>query len=305
MRISRSILSIPASNPRMIEKGLASDADIAFLDLEDAVAPTMKSNARKQAIEALNQADWRGKPRAVRINPVGSPFFARDMVEIVEQAGNMLDLIILPKVDGPADLLTAARLLDGLEPGLNRVSPIGIEAQIESAMGLIRCEETARSSPRLESLVFGPGDFAASLGMPVRAIGVRDEWDRDYAADRLHYPLMRMLVSARSAGIRAIDGPYSDFRDLEGLKASARRSKALGFDGKWCIHPTQIETVNAVFSPDEAEIAAARALVTAYEASLSAGSGAVTHDGVMIDAASVLMARAVLGIAERVQSGAS
>ena len=305
MRISRSILSIPASNPRMIDKGLASDADIAFLDLEDAVAPNMKSEARAQAIETLIHAEWRGKPRAVRLNPVGSPYFARDLVEIVEQAGGQLDLIILPKVDGPADLLSAARLLDGLEFGLNRVSPIGIEAQVESAMGLMRCEETATSSPRIESLVFGPGDFSASLGMPGRAIGVRDEWDRDYGADRLHYPMMRILVAARSAGIRAIDGPYANFRDMEGLKASARRSKALGFDGKWCIHPAQIEAVNEVFSPDEAEIAAARALVTAYEASMNAGSGAATHEGVMIDAASVRMARAVLGIADRAQSGAS
>ena len=303
MRISRSILSIPASNARMIEKGLASSADIAFLDLEDAVAPNMKAEARKQAIEALIHADWMGKPRAVRINPVGSPFFARDVIELVEQAGNTLDLIILPKVDRPADLLTAARLLDGLELGLDRASTIGIEAQIESAMGLARCEETVFASPRLESLVFGPGDFAASLGMPGRAIGVRDEWDRDYASDRLHYPLMRILVAARSAGIRAVDGPYSDFRDAEGLKASARRSKSLGFDGKWCIHPAQIETVNAVFSPDEAEIAAARALVAAYEASMDAGSGAAIHEGVMIDAASVRMAQAVLGIAERVLSG--
>jgi citrate lyase subunit beta/citryl-CoA lyase len=305
MRVSRSILSIPASNPRMIEKGLASSADIAFLDLEDAVAPNMKAEARKQAIDTLNDADWLGKPRAVRINPVGSAFFARDLIDLVEQAGRKLDLVILPKVDRPADLLTATRLLDGLEPGLDRALPIGIEAQIESAIGLARCEETAISSPRLESLVFGPGDFAASLRMPGRAIGVRDEWDRDYAADRLHYPLMRILVAARSAGIRAIDGPYSDFRDAEGLKASARRSKALGFDGKWCIHPSQIETVNAVFSPDDEEIAAAQALVEAYEASMTAGSGAAIHEGVMIDAASVRMARAVLGIAERVQSGAS
>ena len=197
MRISRSILSIPASNPRMIEKGLASDADIAFLDLEDAVAPNMKTEARAQAIETVNHANWHGKPRVVRINPVGSAYFARDLVEVVEQAGDQLDLIILPKVDGPADLLTAARLLDGLEPAHNRVSPIGIEAQVESAKGLVRCEETAISSLRLEALVFGPGDFAASLGMPGRAIGVRDEWDRDYASDRLHYPLMRILVAAR------------------------------------------------------------------------------------------------------------
>jgi citrate lyase beta subunit len=305
MRIARSILSIPASNPRMIEKGLASDADIAFLDLEDAVAPNVKGEARKQAIAALIGADWQGKPRAVRVNPVGSSFFARDLIDLVEQAGSQLDLIILPKVDRPADVLTVARLLDGMEPGLEEVSPIGIEAQIESAMGLAHCEETAIASPRLESLVFGPGDFAASLGMPGRAIGVRDEWDREYAADRLHYPLMRILVAARSAGIRAIDGPYADYRDLDGLRSSARRSRALGYDGKWCIHPTQIETVNAVFSPDEAEIARARALMAAYAASMNAGSGAALHEGVMIDAASVRMAQAVLGIAERVQSGPS
>ena len=277
MRASRSILSVPASNTRMIEKGLASAADIAFLDLEDAVAPNMKAAARTQAIDAINHGDWHGKPRAVRVNQVGSAWFARDLIDLLEQAGAKLDLIILPKVDRAADALVASRLLDGLDAGLGRVLPISIDAQIESAAGLVHCEEIAVASPRIASLVFGPGDFAASMRMPGRAIGMRGAWDEAYGADRLHYPLFRMLAAARAAGVRAIDGPYADFKDADGLRASAMRSRALGYDGKWCIHPGQIEIVNHVFTPDEAEIAVARAILDAYAASTEQGSGAAIH----------------------------
>lgn len=304
MRASRSILSVPASNPRMIEKGLASDADIAFLDLEDAVAPNMKAAARTQAIDAINHGDWHGKPRTVRVNQVGGPYFARDLIEIVEQAGANLDTIILPKVDRAADALAASRLLDGLEAGIGRPIPIAIDAQIESAAGLVHCDAIAAAAPRISALVFGPGDFAASMGMPGRAIGMRGAWDDAYGADRLHYPLFRMLTAARAAGIRAIDGPYADFKDAEGLRASALRSRALGFDGKWCIHPDQIEIVNSVFTPDDDEVAAARAILGAYARLTEQGSGAAIHEGVMIDAASVRMAQSVIEIADRLPSDA-
>ncbi len=299
MRPARSILSIPGNNPRMIEKGVASAADIAFLDLEDAVAPDAKPAGRASAIDAINQADWHGKPRAVRINGIGTPWFARDLIDLMEQAGDRLDLIIVPKVDSLADLATVERLLTGLEAAINRAVPVAIEAQIESAGGLLHCAAIAGGSARLEALVFGPGDLAASLRMPGLGIGMRDEWDDAYGADRHHFTMLSILVSARANGLRAIDGPYADFRDPDGLRVSARRSRALGFDGKWCIHPAQIEIVNEVFSPTAEEIAHAQSIIDAYNDAATRGDGALVHQGVMIDTASVRMAEATLAMAAR------
>jgi citrate lyase subunit beta/citryl-CoA lyase len=295
-RGSRSVLSVPAINPRMVERGLASAADMIFLDLEDSTAPNQKAEARAAAIAAITGADWGKKPRAVRINAVGTPWFARDLIDLVEQAGHRLDLLVMPKVDSPADLLAIDRLLTSLETSTSMPATIGIEAQIESAAGLAACDAIAVSSPRLEALVYGPGDLAASLRLPGRAIGIRDAWDDRYGGDRLHYPLMRILVAARANGLRAIDGPYADFRDPDGLRRSAERTRALGYDGKWCIHPAQIEIVNEVFTPADDEIAAARELIEAYEEAIAGGNGAVVHQGVMIDAASVRMARATVAM---------
>lgn len=299
-RVARSVLSIPAMNPRMIEKGLASNADMAFLDLEDATAPDQKAEARGAAIAALKNADWRDKPRMVRVNAVGTPWFARDLVDLVEQAGDQLDLILVPKIDSVADISTVERMLVSLEASISGSTVIHIEAQIESAAALTHCDAIAASSPRLESLVYGPGDLAASLGLPGRAIGMRGAWDDRYGADRLHYPLMRLLVAARTNGLRAIDGPFANFRDPDGLRQSAERTRALGFDGKWCIHPSQIDIVNEVFTPEDEEIEVAREIVAAYIEAISAGSGAAVHQGVMIDAASVRMAEATLEIAKRI-----
>lgn len=304
MRPARSILSVPGNNPRMIEKGLASAADIAFIDLEDAVAPDAKTDGRARAIEAVAHADWQGKPRAVRINAVGTPWFARDVIDLLEQAGDRLDLIVLPKVDSLADLAAADRLLAGLEAAIGRASPVMIDAQIESAGGLAACSVIAAGSRRLESLVYGPGDLAASLRMPGLGIGMRGEWDDGYGSDRHHFTLMTILVAARANRLRAIDGPYADFRDPAGLRASALRSRALGFDGKWCIHPGQIETVNEVFSPTAEEITHARSIMEAYWEATTRGEGALVHQGVMIDTASLRMAEATLSLARRGVSAA-
>jgi citrate lyase subunit beta/citryl-CoA lyase len=283
----------------MVEKGLASAADIAFLDLEDAVAPDAKPAGRAAAIAAIAQGDWHGKPRAVRINAIGTPWFARDMVDLMEQAGDRLDLIVLPKVDAPADLAAADRLLAGLEAPIGRTAPVALEAQIESAGGLASVTAIAGGSRRLEALVYGQGDLAASLRMPGLDIGMRGEWDDAYGADRHHFTMLSILVAARAAGLRAIDGPYADFRDADGLRASARRSRALGFDGKWCIHPGQIEIVNEVFSPTDAEIAHARSIIDAFNDAAQSGAGALVHQGVMIDTANVRMAEATLALATR------
>lgn len=295
LRAFRSVLSVPGGNPRMIEKGIASNADMAFLDLEDAVTPAAKQDARALVIDAINQGDWGSKPRAVRINAIGTPWFARDLIDLLEHAGERLDVLVVPKIDSVADLHALDRLLLGLEPSSKRTTPIQVEAQIETAAGLAAASAIGGASPRVTALVYGPGDLAASLRMPGLGIGIRSDWDDAYGGERAHFIMSSILVAARANGLRAVDGPYADFRDDVGLRTSALRSRALGFDGKWCIHPAQIETVNAVFSPTAEEIATARAIISAWEAS---ADGALVHDGVMIDAANVRMAQATLQLSE-------
>ncbi len=279
----------------MAEKALASDADAVFLDLEDAVAPDEKAEARGKIVHALRELDWRGRPTLYRANALDTPYFYRDVIEVAEGAGERLDLILVPKVGRPEDLHVAATLLYqielavGLQPG-----KIRIEAQIESAEGLANADAIARATQRLEALHFGPGDYAASVRMPQRSIGTMDEWDEAYPGHRLHYAMHRILVAARVAGLRAVDGPVADFRDEEGLRESSLLARSLGFDGKWCIHPAQIPVVNEVFSPTEAEVSWAKKVVAAYEEANAAGRGAVSVHGQMVDAASIKMARTTL-----------
>ena len=299
MRPSRSVLAVPASNLEMAEKALASSADTVFLDLEDAVAPDEKPGARKKVVQALKELDWRNRPTLYRANALDTPYFYRDLIEIVEEAGDRLDNILLPKVQRPEDLHVADTLLSqieiavGLEP-----NKIKLEAQIESAEGLVNVDGMARATQRMTALHFGPGDFAASLRMPQTSIGTMDEWDEVYPGHRFHYAMQRIIVAARAAGLRAIDGPVADYRDEEGLRQSSLIARSLGFDGKWCIHPAQIETVNEVFSPTEKEVEWARKVVKAYEEASAAGSGAISVDGQMVDAASIKMAQNTLDLAQ-------
>jgi citrate lyase subunit beta/citryl-CoA lyase len=294
MPAERSVLAVPGSNWRMIEKATRLDADLAFLDLEDAVAPGARDEARANVVRAFRQLDWGGTRRAFRVNGLESPDFYRDLIAVVEGTDGGVDLVLLPKAQRPEDVYVLATLLGQLEAAVGTERRIGIEAQIESAEGLINAPEIARASTRVEALVFGPGDYAASVGMPNRAIGAGDEWDGAAGGDRWHYAMSAVVVAARSAGVRAIDGPYSDYRDPAGLRASSRRARALGFDGKWCIHPNQIEIVNEVFTPSPEEVAWAREVLAAYDAATAAGRGAITVGGVMVDAASVRMARRVI-----------
>jgi len=279
----------------MAGKALASAADSVFLDLEDAVAPDEKADARKKVVQALQELDWRGRPTLYRANALDTPYFYRDLIEVVEEAGDELDAIMLPKVQRPEDLHVAATLLTqielsvGLEPG-----KVNVEGQIESAAGLVNVDGIGRATERLTALHFGSGDFAASLRMPNRNIGVMDEWDEAYPGHRFHYAMHRIVVAARAADLRAIDGPVADYRDEEGLRQSCLLARSLGFDGKWCIHPAQIEVVNEVFSPTEREIEWARKVVEAYEEASAAGRGAISVDGQMVDAASIKMARNTL-----------
>jgi citrate lyase subunit beta / citryl-CoA lyase len=295
MRTPRSVLAVPASNLGMAEKALASPADAVFLDLEDAVAPDEKAEARGKIVQALQELDWGNRPTLYRSNALDTPYFYRDVIEVVEEAGDRLDSILIPKVQRPEDLHVAATLLyqtelsAGLEPG-----KIKIEGQIESARGLVSVDGIASATGRLMALHFGPGDFAASVRMPQTSIGVMDEWDEVYPGHRFHYAMQRIVVAARAADLRAVDGPVADYRDEDGLRKSCLLARSLGFDGKWCIHPAQIETVNEVFQPTEEETEWAKKVLKAYEEASAAGRGAITLDGQMIDAASIRMARNTL-----------
>jgi citrate lyase subunit beta/citryl-CoA lyase len=282
----------------MAGKALASAADAVFLDLEDAVAPDEKAGARGEIVRALRELDWRGRPTLYRANALDTPYFYRDLIEVVEEAGDRLDGIIIPKVQRPEDLKVAATLLFQIEMAVGlEAGKVGLEAQIESAEGLVNVDGIARATERLTALHFGPGDVAASLRMPLKSIGVRDEWDEAYSGHRFHYAMARIVVAARAAGLRAVDGPLADYRDEEGLRESCLIARSLGFDGKWCIHPAQIATVNEVFSPTPREVEWAKKVVAAYEEASAAGTGAISVDGQMIDAASIKMARNTLNLA--------
>lgn len=279
----------------MVEKALASDADAIFLDLEDAVAPDDKAGARTDVISALKGLDWRGRPTLFRANALDTAFFYRDLIEVVEAAGHALDAVMIPKVNRPEDLHAVSTLLSGLELAVDlEPGKIELEAQIESAEGLANAYAIARATPRLGALHFGPGDFAASLHMPQTSIGTMDEWDEAYPGHRFHYAMQRIVVAARATGVRVLDGPVADYGDEEGLRRSCLTARSLGFDGKWCIHPTQIPVVNEVFSPTDKEVDWAEKVIAAYEEASAAGSGSVSVDGQMVDAASIKMARNVL-----------
>lgn len=288
---ARSYLSVPAGNDRMIARALASDADAVLLDLEDAVAPPHKEAARGHVIRAVQEADWRGRPRAFRMNGIDTPYFYRDLIEIVEAAGAQLDMVIVPKVERPEDVTVVDALLAGIERrtelGIGRIA---LQVQIESARGLLNVDRVAESCRRVRALIYGPGDFAASMGMPMTSIGAMDEWDAAYPGHRFHYAMSRIVVAARAVGLEAIDGPLADFRNLEALESSCKIARGLGFDGKWCIHPDQILPVNRVFSPTDAEVAWAQRVVKTY----AKASGAMSVDGRMIDEASVKLAERTL-----------
>ena len=293
-RAERSVLATPGSNPRMIAKALASDADVVMIDLEDAVAPDEKAVARSTVAEALRDGDWRGRPRTFRMNALDTPWFVHDLVEVIEGAQGRVDLIVVPKVGRPEDVHTVATILMSLEAAGEAQHPIAMETQIESAAGLVRCEAIAAASPRVEALVFGPGDYAASARMPLAAIGMPDRWDTEYPGHRWDYPLQRILVAARAAGVRTIDGPYADFRDQDGFRRSCLTVRALGYDGKWCIHPDQVPIANEVFTPDEVELTWARQILDANTDAEREGRGSFALNGQMVDAATLRMARATL-----------
>jgi citrate lyase subunit beta / citryl-CoA lyase len=299
MRRNRSVLSVPAGTPRMIEKAASLPADLVLLDLEDAVVPDLKVEARQGVIHALTELTWGDRPPAYRCNGLDTPYFYRDIIDIVEAAGSAAGTIVVPKVNRAEDLIVVDTLLHGIELSLGlTLGSIKLHALIESAQGLINVERIALATPRLEALVFGPGDYAASIGMPMESIGVMDAWDEAYPGHRLHYAMQRIVVAARAAGLRAIDGPVANYRDREGHRRSCTIARSLGFDGKWCIHPDQLAATNEIFSPTERELSWARRVIQAYEEAVAAGRGAVSIDGTMIDVASIRLAEATIDAAQ-------
>lgn len=304
-RLHRSELAVPASSQHFFEKAARSNVDVVFLDLEDSVAPAQKDAARKLAIAALRDVDWGDKTVAVRVNGLDTQWGWRDIVEVA-QSSSRLDLILLPKAGGARDIEFVETLLTGIEAEIGRTEPIGIEALIETALGLANVEEIARSSDRLEALIFGVGDFIISMQAPDRMVGAINP---DYAVltdadpdgrrhrhynDQWHHALARIAAACRAYGLRPVDGPYTNFRDEQGFKASAARARALGFDGKWAIHPNQVDWANEVFTPAESLVAWAEKVFAAVRDAAAKGQGAISIDGELVDLAHLKMTQNIL-----------
>ncbi|MGI8798446.1 MAG: HpcH/HpaI aldolase/citrate lyase family protein [Pseudonocardia sp.] len=302
-RLQRSELAVPGSNTTFIDKAADSAADFVFLDLEDAVAPPEKELARRNVVEALNDVDWAGKGKtvSVRINGLDTHYMYRDVVDVMEQAGSRLDTILVPKVGVPADLYTVEVLVNQIEQARGYERKVGIEALIETALGMANVEAIASSGGRLEALHFGVADYAASNRARTVSIGGLNP---DYPGDQWHFALSRMIVACRAYGLRPIDGPFGDFSDPDGFRDGARRAAALGAEGKWAIHPSQVELANEVFSPPEADVERARRIIEALREAEAQGKGAASVDGKMIDAASERMAQNVVAMDEAIQAAA-
>ena len=309
VRLHRSELCVPGTNMRMLEKAPGLGADVVMLDLEDAVAPDDKPGARENVIAALRELDWGACCVSVRINGLDTHYCYRDIVDVVEQSGRFLDTVLVPKVASAGDIHLVATLLEQIEEAVGIENPIGITALIETAPGMVNLDEIAASCPeRLEALIFGVADYAASIQSHTASIGGSDagyavltdpngdsDVDRElHWGDQWHYPLARIAVTCRAHGLRPIDGPFGDFGDADGYTVAARRASILGFEGKWCIHPSQIELANEVFSPNQRLVSRTRRIMAAMEEAAHAGKGAVSLDGRLIDAASLRMAEHLL-----------
>ncbi len=301
-RLNRSELAVPGSQPQIFERAAQSEADIIFLDLEDAVAPDDKEQARKNIIRALNEIDWGTKTMSIRINGLDTHYMYRDVVDVVEQAGERLDLIMVPKVGTAADVYAVDMMVTQIEDAKGYKKRIGFEHIIETALGMQNVDEIASASKRNESLHFGVADYAASTRARTTIIGgvnpdyavltdPTSDGSRDvHWGDMWHYALARMVVAARANGLRPIDGPFGDFQDADGYRAAARRAAVLGCEGKWAIHPSQIALANEVMGPSEAEVIKARRILEAMAEAEAAGKGAVSLDGRLIDYASIRQA---------------
>jgi malyl-CoA/(S)-citramalyl-CoA lyase len=313
-RLNRSEQAVPGSNPTFMEKASKGSADVVFLDLEDAVAPDEKEQARKNVIEALHELDWTGKTVSVRINGLDTQYMYRDVVDVMEQAGDKLDLFMIPKAGTASDIYMVDALVNQIEIAKGYTKRIGFEMIIETALGMQNVHEIASACPRNESLHFGVADYAAStqartinIGGPNPDYSVLTHADeagkRDlHWGDMWHYAVARMVVAARANGLRAVDGPFGDISDPDGFAAQARRSAVLGCEGKWAIHPSQVDVVNEIFSPSEEEVTRAKRVISAMDEAKREGRGAVTLDGRLIDLASIRQAEVLVRKAEVISS---
>ena len=311
-RLHRSELAVPGSEAKLFEKAAASDADIIFLDLEDAVAPDMKDEARRYVIEGLNDIDWSGHTITVRINGLDTHYMYRDVVDVIEQAGQHLDMIMIPKVGTAADVYALDMLVTQVEDAMGLTKRIGFSLIIETALGMANVHEIAGASRRTEALHFGVADYAASTKARTTNIGgvnpnysvltdpIGGDDDGDggerltHWGDMWHYAIARMVVAARANGLRPVDGPFGDFKDADGYRAAAFRASTLGCEGKWAIHPSQIGLANEVFSPSDEEVTKAKRIIEAMAEATKAGQGAVTLDGRLIDIASIKQAEVMV-----------
>ena len=312
-RLHRSELAVPGSNTRMLEKAPTAGADLVFLDLEDAVAPDDKAQARKNVIEALNDLDWSSCSVSVRINGLDTHYCYRDIVDVVEQAGDKLDTILIPKVGTPADILFVSTMLEQIEAA-KKIRPINLHILIETALGMANVESIAQTCPeRLEAMVFGVADYAASTQARTTQMGGANpdyctlthpdsEGRRErHWADQWHYAISRMVVACRAYGLRPIDGPFGDIQDPDAFIAVSKAVAALGVEGKWAIHPSQVELANQVFTPPAAEVDRARRILIAMEEAAKEGRGAVALDGRLIDAASIRQAQVMVDKADQIE----
>ena len=314
-RLHRSELAVPGSNVRMLEKAPDLGADVVMLDLEDAVAPDDKEQARLNVIEALRNQDWPRCSVSVRINGLDTHWCYRDIVDVVERAGNSIDAIVIPKVSGAGDVHLVATLLSQIEAAMGLERKIGLAVLIETAIGMVNVDEIATACPeRMEAMIFGVADYAASIQSHTASIGGVDpnyavltdpgdgeQRDRHWG-DQWHYPLSRIAVTCRAHGLRPIDGPFGDFTDAEGYVAAARRSAVLGYEGKWAIHPSQIPLANEVYTPAPRLVERTRRIVDAMSEAAAEGKGAVSLDGRLIDAASIRMAENLLAKLEQIEA---
>jgi malyl-CoA/(S)-citramalyl-CoA lyase len=311
-RLNRSELAVPGSSPNLFEKAATSDADVVFLDLEDAVAPDDKPQARKNVIQAVNEIDWGTKTLSVRINGLDTHFMYRDVVDVLEQTKGRLDLIMIPKVGTAADVYAVDMLVTQIEAAKGHSKRIGFELIVETALGMQNITAIAAASPRNESLHFGVADYSASTRARVTTIGGANP---DYAVltdkdetgarqthwgDMWHYALSRMVVAARANGLRPVDGPFGDFSDADGFRSAARRAAALGCEGKWAIHPSQVVLANEELSPPAKEVDRARRILDAMAQAQREGRGAVALDGRLIDIASVRQAEVLVKKADAI-----
>ena len=294
----RSCLSIPGSSEKMLGKGPGILADMVFLDLEDSVAPLEKEAARSKVVSAIRDQDWGEKILCVRINAWDTEWTAFDVLEVVGSAGERLEEVMLPKVQAAAEVVALDLLLTQIEETIGRESHVGIEAQIETARGLINVEEICAASPRMETIVFGPADFAASTEMPVLTGGVQIP---EYPGDHFHYVFSKILMAGRANGLQVIDGPFLKIREHDQFRDYCNRTKTLGYDGKWALHPDQVDILNELFSPTQEQFDRAWDILDAYEKATTEGErkGAVMFGDEMIDEASRKMAIKFVARGER------